>query len=235
MSKKTFQEIKSQIEEWVKLDYIYPEDIPSIELYMDQITTFMDTQLRENKRHEDDKILTKTMINNYSKNALLPPSNKKKYSKDHIILLIYIYYLKNFLSISDIQNLLQPMTDSYFQSDGNDGNVTMSDIYSNLFALEQQYGIRVRESIYEVYNIADQQFDTDNDYLKTYAMITMLSYDIYAKKQLVEKLIDSLHDEPISKEDLKEAKEMAKQKEKTAKEFAKQQEKESKKKNESKF
>lgn len=214
MSKKTFHEIKSQIEEWVKLDYIYPEDIPSIELYMDQITTFMDKQLQGNKRHEEDKILTKTMINNYSKNALLPPSDKKKYSKDHIILLIYIYYLKNFLSINDIQNLLQPMTDSYFQK--NNGT-TMADIYRDLFALEQQYGIKVRESIQEVYQIADTQFETPDDYLKTYAMITMLSYDIYAKKQLVEKLIDSLHEEPVSKAELKEAKERAKQKEKAEK------------------
>lgn len=214
MSKKTFHEIKAQIDEWIKLDYIYPEDIPSIELYMDQITTFMDKQLHGNKRHEEDKILTKTMINNYSKNALLPPSDKKKYSKDHIILLIYIYYLKNFLSINDIQNLLQPMTDSYFQKNS---GTTMADIYSDLFALEQQYGVKVRESIQEVYEIADKQFEASDDYLKTYAMITMLSYDIYAKKQLVEKLIDSLHEEPVSKAELKEAKERAKQREKAEK------------------
>lgn len=214
MSKKTFHEIKAQIDEWIKLDYIYPEDIPSIELYMDQITTFMDKQLHGNKRHEEDKILTKTMINNYSKNALLPPSDKKKYSKDHIILLIYIYYLKNFLSINDIQNLLQPMTDSYFHKNS---GTTMADIYSDLFALEQQYGVKVRESIQEVYEIADKQFEASDDYLKTYAMITMLSYDIYAKKQLVEKLIDSLHEEPVSKAELKEAKERAKQREKAEK------------------
>lgn len=220
MSKKTFHEIKSQIEEWIKLDYIYPEDIPSIELYMDQITTFMDKQLQGNKRHEEDKILTKTMINNYSKNALLPPSDKKKYSKDHIILLIYIYYLKNFLSINDIQNLLQPMTDSYFQKNS---GTTMADIYKDLFALEQQYGVKVRESIQEVYQIADTQFEASDDYLKTYAMITMLSYDIYAKKQLVEKLIDSLQEKPVSKAELKEAKERAKQKEKIEKQHDKNQ------------
>lgn len=93
----------------------------------------------------------------------------------------------------------------------------MADIYSDLFALEQQYGVKVRESIQEVYEIADKQFEASDDYLKTYAMITMLSYDIYAKKQLVEKLIDSLHEEPVSKAELKEAKERAKQKEKAEK------------------
>ena len=95
------------------------EELPDFELYMDQVTTFMDKQLSGNKRHEDDKILTKTMINNYSKNDLLPPSDKKKYSKDHIILLIYIYYMKNFLSISAIEQLLKPMTEEHFQTDNN--------------------------------------------------------------------------------------------------------------------
>ena len=85
------------------IDYISPEDIPEIDLYMDQITTFMDEHLHSSKRFEDDKILTKTMINNYTKNDLLPPSFKKKYSKEHMILLIFIYYFKNFLTISDIK------------------------------------------------------------------------------------------------------------------------------------
>ena len=144
MNTFAFKEIEKQIKQWIQLDYISPEDIPSIELYMDQITTFMDKQLAGNKRQADDKILTKTMINNYSKNSLLPPSDKKKYSKDHIILLIYIYYMKSFLSISDIQNLLSPMTDSYFHAES---GTTMSDIYSNLFQLEQQYGIHIRDNV----------------------------------------------------------------------------------------
>ena len=61
-----------------ELDYIKPDEIPNIDLYMDQVTTFMDSQLATSKRHEDDKILTKTMINNYAKNDLLPPPEKKK-------------------------------------------------------------------------------------------------------------------------------------------------------------
>lgn len=208
MNTFAFKEIEKQIKQWIQLDYISPEDIPSIELYMDQITTFMDKQLAGNKRQADDKILTKTMINNYSKNALLPPSDKKKYSKDHIILLIYIYYMKSFLSISDIQNLLSPMTDSYFHAES---GTTMSDIYNNLFQLEQQYGIHIRDNVEEVCKIAEQQFGESDDYLKTFAMIIMLSYDIYAKKQLIERLIDSVKPPVPSKTELKEAKQKEKQ------------------------
>lgn len=55
-----------------RIDYIKPEEIPNIDLYMDQITTFMEDHLASSKRHPEDKILTKTMINNYAKNHLLP-------------------------------------------------------------------------------------------------------------------------------------------------------------------
>lgn len=97
-----------------RIDYIKPTEIPNIDLYMDQVTTFMDSQLATSKRHEDDKILTKTMINNYAKNDLLPPPEKKKYSKEHVLTLIFIYYFKSILSISDIQSILNPITDQVF-------------------------------------------------------------------------------------------------------------------------
>ena len=78
------------LEELKKIDYVKPEDIPNIGLYMDQVTTFMDSQLQHSKRHDNDKILTKTMINNYAKNDLIPPPEKKKYSKEHVLTLIFI-------------------------------------------------------------------------------------------------------------------------------------------------
>ena len=70
--------LNSILDSLTNIDYIRAEEIPNINLYMDQVTTFMDEQLASTKRYEDDKILTKTMINNYAKNHLLPPPVKKK-------------------------------------------------------------------------------------------------------------------------------------------------------------
>ena len=117
----------------VSIDYIKTEDIPNIGLYMDQVTTFMDEQLEACKRYEDDKILTKTMINNYAKNNLLPAPEKKKYSKEHVLTLLFIYYFKNLLSINDIQSLLNPLTEHYF---GNKAGFNMEDVYNEVFNLE---------------------------------------------------------------------------------------------------
>ena len=127
--------INSILESVSRIDYIKPEDIPNIDLYMDQVTTFMEEQLVSSKRYADDKILTKTMINNYAKNKLLPPPEKKRYSKEHVLMLIFIYYFKNILSINDIQTLLTPITQEYFKSmTGKD----MTYIYNEVFSMEKE-------------------------------------------------------------------------------------------------
>ena len=192
MDKKT--NIKDIISMAGGLDYINPKDIPSIDLYMDQLTTFMEDQLGKNRRNDEDKVMTKTMINNYTKNNLLPSPNKKRYSKQHLILLIYIYYLKNMLSINDIQTLLQPLIDGYFNSnkDGKD----ISDIYAHLYEhLSQHYGDIIKD-IVRTANKADAMYDPEKDsYLHDLSMISLLSVDIYAKKKYVEHLVDKLRSE----------------------------------------
>ncbi|MBQ3513041.1 MAG: DUF1836 domain-containing protein [Lachnospiraceae bacterium] len=179
--------IEELLKEWVKLDYILPEEVPEIELYMDQVTTFMEQKLKNNNRYEDDKTLTKTMINNYTKNHLLPPPVKKKYSKNHIFLLIYIYYLKNFLSINDISVLLAPLMEHFSEKD------ELQSIYETIFNLEKEHTKVLRDSIEETYQKSRNTFSGENkDYLEQLSFISLLSYDIYLKKQVVEKLIDEM-------------------------------------------
>lgn len=84
---------------------IPPASVPALDLYMDQVLTLFDEGLRENKRHPDDKLLTKTMINNYSKEKLLMPVKGKKYTHQHIIQMLCIYQLKQALSLSDVKAL----------------------------------------------------------------------------------------------------------------------------------
>ena len=200
MNGSTIEEIKKEIRDAIQMDYIVPEDIPELELYMDQITTFMEKNLSNNKRTEDDKILTKTMINNYTKNHLLPPPEKKKYTKEHIILMIYIYYLKNFLSIGDIQTLLTPMIDSYFGAEGS-SKINLSSIYTTVVELAQQQYQYDKKNIFETYELVHQKLEQEHPetsvdeqmkYLRDFTFVAMLSFDIYLKTQLVEKIIDDM-------------------------------------------
>ena len=177
--------LSSILESLDAIDYVKPEDIPNIPLYMDQVTTFMDSQLASSKRHEDDKILTKTMINNYAKNNLLPPP------ENHGLTLIFIYYLKNILSISDIQSILNPITDKYF---GNEEKLSLKDIYTEVFGLEHHETQNLMKDLAKKFNTAHETFtdvpEEDKELLQTFSFICMLSYDVYIKKMLIEKTID---------------------------------------------
>ena len=184
--------LNSMLEGLSKVEFISLEDIPGIELYMDQVTTLMENALSFAKRHEEDKILTKTMINNYAKNNLLPPPVKKKYSREHVLVLIFIYYFKGILSISDIQTVLKPITDRFFA--GNEG-LKLETIYNEVFSLEREEVEVMKQDVVRKYHKAQETFSDaateDQEFLQTFSFICMLSFDVYVKKMLIEKLIDS--------------------------------------------
>ncbi len=192
--------ISSILESISRIDYIKPEEIPGIDLYMDQVTTFMEKKLQSSKRYETDKILTKTMINNYAKNDLLPPPLKKKYSKEHVLLLIFIYYFKGILSFNDIQSLLNPITEKYFQAQD---SFSLEDVYREVFRLEKTQVEKLKDDLVDKYNTSSSTFcsapEESREMLQRFAFICLLSFDVYVKKQLIEKLIDSekaLHEKP---------------------------------------
>ena len=184
--------LNSILESLARIDYIKPEELPNIDLYMDQVTTFMDDRLSISKRHPEDKVLTKTMINNYAKNNLLPPPVKKKYSKEHLLALIFIYYFKNILSIGDIQAILNPITYRYFASDK---ECNLEEIYSEVFRLEESEIKNLQKDITRKYHTSQQTFPgapkEEQDDLQHFSFLCMLSFDVYVKKQLIEKIIDA--------------------------------------------
>lgn len=191
--------LKKQIRELVGMGYIAPEDIPSIELYMDQVTTFMDKYLNVHKRTDEDKTLTKTMINNYTKNDLLPPPNKKRYSKEHIILLIFIFYFKSVISINDIHTILKPLVDSY---DEETGSKDLDEIYSKICNLEKHHYFDIENSIIKTMELAKKNLEKDDDdYTEKLTFLSLLGYDIFIKKKLMERIIDDMNQEQLEKEE----------------------------------
>ena len=185
--------LNSILEELSSLSYVHPGDVPNIDLYMDQVTTFMDEQLASTKRYPDDKILTKTMINNYAKNHLLPPPEKKKYSREHMLLMLFIYYFKSFLSITDIQTLMEPLTGKYFQKE--DG-YNLESIYNEVMELEKSQVDVLKDTVRRLYSTSQNSFsdasEEEQDFLRQFSFICMLSFDVYLKKQMIERLIDQL-------------------------------------------
>ena len=193
MSVTTESMIRNILERVSGIGYVKPEDIPNIDLYMDQVTTFMEEQLAHSKRYQEDKILTKTMINNYAKNNLLPSPEKKRYSKDHLLMLIFIYYFKNILSITDIQKLLGPITAKYFKGEpGKD----MTYVYNEVFGMENRKIDQLIKNLLKDYRFSSATFqdadEEDQEFLKRFSFICLMSFDVYIKKMIIEKMIDDI-------------------------------------------
>ena len=182
------------------MEYIKSSKIPDIDLYMDQVLTFMNGNLDNVKRHESDKVMTKTMINNYAKNHLLPAPEKKKYTKEHIMVLMFIYYFKNILSIGDIQSILNPLTDRYF---ANGKELNLEKVYEEVFSLEKGQIDQLKETLTKDYQRAGETFteedEEDKHFLQLFSFICMLSYDIFVRKQIIEKIVDSMPKQPDKK------------------------------------
>ena len=174
------------------IDTFNIDDIPNIDLYMDQVTTYLNDKFANTKRHEDDKLMTKTMINNYVKSRLLPSLEKKKYTKDHMMVLIMIYFFKNIISINDVNKLITPLLDSYFHNE----EIPLENIINTFLTFAKQCNLT--DTILTEYNECREIFKDanvkDKEYLETMGLITMLSYDTFVRKIVIEKLIDSLPD-----------------------------------------
>lgn len=78
-----------------------PAELPDFGLYMDQVMTLMEKQFPRWP-------LTKTMINNYTKDKILFPTEKKKYTREHLMMLSLIQILKRTLTLPEIKSVLAP-------------------------------------------------------------------------------------------------------------------------------
>ncbi|MCR4695612.1 MAG: DUF1836 domain-containing protein [Pseudobutyrivibrio sp.] len=186
-NRKTINDILHQL---VEIDYVHPDDIPNIDLYMDQVLTFLDQELGTVREATEDKAMTKTMINNYTKNQILPPPVKKKYSRDHMLNLIFIYYLKNFLSMKDIKSILDPINDKYF---GAKEGLGFYDIYANMVDYESIVASDVMKDIVHKYNYSREVFtdleQESKNQLQDFTFICELAFDIFVKKMMLEQFI----------------------------------------------
>lgn len=192
--KHILEDVMSRLKDIMKLRY---NDIPNIDLYMDQVLTFMDERLsltvRESEKEDTDHVLTKTMINNYAKSDLLPPPVKKKYNREHMITLILIYYFKSYLSINDIKTLLDPLTEKHFDKNS---ELPMGEIYEKIMDAGNERIASMDEDLRDTYESSIKLFEDvdveDKEYLQLFSYVCSLSYDIFVKQMLVEKTLDEM-------------------------------------------
>ncbi len=155
--------------------------IPNIDLYVDQITTYIEENLDLYKRNEKDKILTKTMINNYSKDKLIPPAEKKKYTLEHMLKLIIICNLKPILSMNDIQKLLNSQ----------DITTDIEDIYNFFTFIQKNEKIDFISDLKRKAEYINKFNVESSNKTEILFMVLALIIDASTKKQLAETIIDN--------------------------------------------
>lgn len=167
------------------------EDIPNIDLYMDQVIQLFESKFNSTKRDPDDKVLTKTMINNYAKGKLLIPIKNKKYSKEHLILISLIYQLKGALSINDIKSTLEEINKKVEEEE-----INLEHFYRSYLELTQNNVQRFKEDIQhravEASEEVKKMEDMNDDYLEMVLLISSLVNVSNLYRRAAERLVDQI-------------------------------------------
>ncbi|AAP29334.1 MULTISPECIES: DUF1836 domain-containing protein [Bacillus] len=164
------------------------EDIPNVDLYVDQVVQLFENTYADTTRTDDEKVLTKTMINNYAKGKLFIPIKNKKYSKEHMILISLIYQLKGALSINDIKSSLEHINESLLSDDSFELNMLYKDYLTitenNVESFKQDINNRVSE-VSEISSLEDSK-------LEKFLLLNSLVNMSNMYRRLAEKLVDDL-------------------------------------------
>ncbi len=187
-----------------------PKEIPAIDLYVDQITCLMAEKQKESSARYRDRALTKTMINNYSKDGLITPVKGKKYSKEQILQMLLVCSLKNTLSIGEIKRILQ----SVYAAESFDGD-TLESAYEKFLSVKEYERAELQAVLDRL--MASCELDPANDTDLFTLILSLSSFSAYLKN-LVQALIEAEYPEPSDeREEAKRQKDEKKEEKKAAK------------------
>jgi hypothetical protein len=186
------ESLNKLVEEIVGAKDISLMEIPCVDLYMDQVTTFFNDKLASLKRNEEDKILTKTMINNYTKGKVLMPAKNKKYTNEHMILLTLIYNLKQTISISDINIVF----DSIIDTKAPKGiSLSLEDLYNNFLDIKEvqnkEFECDINKDTEFIKGKIKEMGREEGELIELILMILLLINKANTQKRMAEKLIDN--------------------------------------------
>lgn len=186
---KDVAEIK-KLAEGLALDKtILLEDIPKIDLYIDQVIQLFETSFAETKRTGEEKILTKTMINNYAKGKLFYPVQNKKYTRNHIMLIHLIYQMKSVLSINDVKQVLDGLNERAEKE-----QLNLESFYESYLHIQQGGVDFFKEGLDRQADLAKKEAAAmeNPDELEQVLLIASLVHTSNLYKRAAEKLVDDL-------------------------------------------
>lgn len=203
------------------------KEIPAIDLYVDQIINLISGKLAEGSERYRGRQLTKTMINNYSKDGIIMPVKGKKYTREQVIQILYIYSLKNTLSIGEIKRLLYGAYE--IANFGSDELTALYDSHEEIKSETREYAMRLLND--DIIDNLSLDPSDDADYISIICALVSMSAHL---KNIAQALIDEKFPEPVKDEEEEKDKDKKKEekKEKDKDKDKKKEEKKDKKKEE---
>jgi|SRR5690625_2296455 len=185
----------------IQLDtHLSLDEIPDLDLYMDQVIQLFERKFAVMKRNEEEKVLTKTMINNYAKGKLFFPIQNKRYTKEHVILISMIYQMKGSLSIQDVKQTLDHLNEKIV-----DESVSVQELYKKyIFLLEENHQIfeeTVETHMKQSEEQAKQLEDDETAYLEQLLLIASFTMMSNFYRKAAESLVDQMQDKETSEEE----------------------------------
>lgn len=167
------------------------DDIPDLDLYMDQVIQLFEKKYQNTKRSPEEKILTKTMINNYSKGKLFFPIKNKKYSPEHVMLINLVYEMKTILAIRDIKETLHTLNER-MQND----TLQLGPLYTSYLTLSENNLNRFTEDYREILKevmkrndtLSEEGADYLNEVLLILSFVNMSNYFRRAAEAIVDQI-----------------------------------------------
>lgn len=147
------------------------EELPAIELYMDQVIQILSHTITALFGPED--AVTGTMINNYVKHKVIPAPVKKKYSRSHICRLMFICILKRVFSISEISALLAWQDDT----------CEVASAYDT-FCVELEHAL---QAVFTHTNIAPVEVSAEHqrEVDAMHSMVLAIAHKVYVQRMLL--------------------------------------------------
>ena len=166
------------------------KSVPDIDLYIDQMVSCLNSELSLYAKNGEGPI-TKGIVSNYTKHKMIPGPEGKRYTKDHCIFMLLVYYLKGCFSMDQVQRLMKPILSNY--DSAWDDNVDMQAYYKEILAAvrksEENFTEQLQKRILENKKfLADQ--GSDDDISELILLITMLIMRSNEERYMAEKLLD---------------------------------------------
>lgn len=178
-------DIKKIIQELIDRKDMREDEIPDIYLYMDQLLSLFDEKFTYNYGEQK---LTKTMINNYAKGGIVQPAYKKKYNKEHILMIVVICMLKREISISEIKELVDESVekvDSFEKKAIKKSKKSEKHVYKNKETKNKRLEVDTEE------NSSEHEEETSEKDENIKLEIEEIYSRFISKKEVLEKIIDN--------------------------------------------